>query len=112
MKGSRHDSVSGHFRIRDDGILLSVRLTPRSSRDAIEGVGTLADGTAVVTVRVRAVPEKNAANRALEKLLAKRFGVAGGAVSVTGGQTARLKTVTLEGDPKALAAVARELAGP
>ena len=35
-----------------DGLLVSVRLTPKGGRDAIEGVGTLADGRAVLAARL------------------------------------------------------------
>ena len=44
--------------------------------------------------RVRAAPANNEANRALEALIAKAFGVAKGKVS---GATARLKTIEIEG---------------
>jgi uncharacterized protein YggU (UPF0235/DUF167 family) len=47
--------------------------------------------------RVRAVPENNEANRALEVLIAKSYGVAKSKVRVTRGQTGRLKTVEIEG---------------
>lgn len=47
--------------------------------------------------RVRAAPENNEANRALEALIAKAFDVAKGKVSVTRGATARLKTIEIEG---------------
>ena len=46
---------------------------------------------------MRAAPENNEANRALEALVAKAFGVAKTKVSVTRGQTARLKTLDIEG---------------
>lgn len=47
--------------------------------------------------RVRAAPENNEANRALEALIAKAFGVAKGKVSVARGATTRLKTIEIEG---------------
>jgi uncharacterized protein YggU (UPF0235/DUF167 family) len=37
------------------GLLLSVRLTPRSASDALGGIETLSDGRAVVKLRVRAL---------------------------------------------------------
>ena len=81
------------FRARPDGLDLFVRLTPKSSSDAIEGVGEAADGSVHLVARVRAVPEKGAANAALERLLAVRFGLPKSAVSVVSGATSRLKTV-------------------
>lgn len=92
------------WRALHDGVAIAVRLTPKSSRDAIEGVKTNSAGAAHVAARVRAVPEKGAANTALEKLVASWLGVPAGSVAVTGGQTARLKTVTVSGDAMALGA--------
>jgi len=90
------------------GIELSVRLTPRGGADRIDGVGQGADGRDWVKARVRAVPEKGAANAALERLLAAWLGLPASAVSVAAGGTSRLKTVRIEGDPQALAALVRE----
>lgn len=90
------------FRAVKGGVALSVRLTPKSSRDAVDGVKCDSAGIAHLAARVRAVPDKGAANAALEKLIASWIGVASGAVAVTAGHTARLKTVTVSGDPAAL----------
>ncbi len=83
-----------------------MRLTPRAASDAIDGIKLLPDGKTVVAARVRAVPEKGAANNALEKLLARRFGISAGSVTVTGGHTARLKTVSLTGPADKLESLA------
>ena len=80
-----------------------MRLTPKSSADAIDGVQAAADGAVHLAVRVRAVPEKGAANAALEKLLADRLGLPKRAVSVVAGATSRLKTVRLSGDAAEIA---------
>ena len=90
------------FRIGRDGIDLFVRLTPRSARDRLEGAETSADGRSHLKARVRAVPENGAANKALEKLVAKALGVPASAVSVIAGGTSRLKTLRITGDPKVL----------
>ncbi|MHC5655363.1 DUF167 family protein [Stappia sp.] len=79
-----------------DGVRLSVRATPNASRDEIEGVSVLADGRAVLKVKVRAVPDKGAANAAVGALLAKRLGLAKSAVRLSSGSTARLKQFRLE----------------
>jgi uncharacterized protein YggU (UPF0235/DUF167 family) len=96
-------ATAAHYRLRADGADLFVRLTPKSSRDALEGVETTADGAAHARARVRAVPEKGAANAALERLVARALGVPAGAVSVVAGGTSRLKTVRVAGEPAALA---------
>jgi uncharacterized protein YggU (UPF0235/DUF167 family) len=92
----------GFHRRCDGGVELFVRLTPKSARDAVEGVETAADGRAYLKARVRAVPEKGKANTALERLLAASLGVPFGAVAVVAGGTARLKTVRVAGDATAI----------
>lgn len=91
------------YRTRPDGLDLFVRLTPKSSVEAIDGLQATADGATHLAVRVRSVPEKGAANAALEKLLAKRLGLPKRTVSVVAGSTSRLKTVRLTGDAAELA---------
>ena len=73
-------------------VRLSVRLTPRSSRDAIAGF----EGE-TLRVRVTAPPVEGRANRALVRLLAKRLGVPRGAVRVVAGQASRSKIVAVDG---------------
>ncbi|MEX3011761.1 DUF167 family protein [Hoeflea sp. TYP-13] len=92
----------GWFRIARNGLQLFVRLTPGASKDGIDGIEEGADGRAYLKIRVRAVPEKGRANRALIALLAKRGGVAKSSIKVTSGETHRMKTLLFEGDGKAL----------
>ena len=80
-----------------------MRLTPKGGRDAIDGVETMSDGKSVLKARVRAVPEDGKANAALVELLAKALRVPRSAVSVATGQTSRVKTLEISGDPDALA---------
>lgn len=77
---------------------ISVRLSPRASRDEIAGFAPAADGRGeVLRVRVTAPPVDGRANAALTRLLAKRLGVARGRVAVVGGQSSRQKVVAVEG---------------
>jgi len=94
----------GPWTLREDGLLLHVRLTPKSARDEIGGVVQLADGSSVFQARVRAVPEYGKANEALVRLLAERFGVPASAVHIEAGTGSRLKTVSIEGDAASLIA--------
>ena len=87
-----------------DGIRLRVRLTPKAARDGLDGTETLSDGTHVVLARVRAVPEKGGANRALLELLAKAAGVPKSSATLVSGDTSRVKIVALTGDGPVLAA--------
>ena len=99
------------FRERAGGTDLFVRLTPRSSRDGIDGFGEAGDGSLHLLARVRAVPEKGAANQALERLVAEWLGVPRSRVAVVAGGTSRLKTVRIAGDAGDLARRVAELAG-
>lgn len=91
------------WRAAAGGIDVAVRLTPKGGADRIEGVDIAADGRSHLKARVRAAPEKGAANKALERLLADWLGVPAGTVSVISGATARLKTVRIGGDTASLA---------
>ena len=101
--------MADFLREHPDRIEIRIRLTPRSSLDAVEGIRAASDGTEHIAARVRAVPEKGAANAALEKLVAGWLGVPGRQVSLTGGATSRIKTVTVTGDVVALAATVNRL---
>lgn len=93
---------SSFYRRVTGGLELFVRLTPKSSRDAVEGVETASDGRVHLKARVRAVPEKGKANQALVKLIASTLGVPARDVEIVSGDTARLKTVRISGDPETL----------
>jgi YggT family protein len=98
-----------------DGLLVSVRLTPKGGRDAIDGIEQLADGRMVLKVRVRAAPSEGEANTALVGLLARTTRIAPGRICLVSGAAARIKRIKIEGEPAALAAalvVAMEKATP
>lgn len=84
--------------LRADGeaSLVAVRVTPRAAADAVDGVVVADDGAEWLAVRVRAVPDKGAANRAVSEVLAKAIGVRKSAVAVVAGTTARLKRVRID----------------
>jgi uncharacterized protein YggU (UPF0235/DUF167 family) len=92
------------WRDRGDHLAVAVRLTPKGGRDGIDGIAMLADGRAVLAVRVRAAPEAGAANAALCALLAAAAGVPPTAVTVVAGATARLKQVRIAAPPGPAAA--------
>ena len=89
------------FRVAADGILLRVRLTPRASRDGIDGMKS-GPGGPDVRARVRAVPQDGRANAALAELVADQIRVPKSTVTVASGNTARLKTLRIAGDGAAL----------
>jgi uncharacterized protein len=94
-----------------DGVFVSVRLTPKGGRDAIEGVEQLADGRSVLKVRVRAAPSEGEANAALVTLMARTLGIASRDVGLVAGATARLKRVRITGDAAAIVAALEKVVG-
>jgi uncharacterized protein YggU (UPF0235/DUF167 family) len=84
--------------------VLHVRVTPRGGRDALEGLEQLADGRTVLKLRVRAAPDKGAANAAVLALVAARLGLGKAAVRLKQGAAGRNKTLLLSGDPGLLSA--------
>jgi uncharacterized protein YggU (UPF0235/DUF167 family) len=80
---------------------VTVRLTPKSSRDEVTGTADVPGGIALAA-RVRAAPEKGSANAALERLLAEWLGVPRTSVSVEAGGKSRVKSVRIAGDVRAL----------
>jgi uncharacterized protein len=72
-----------------DGIVLTVRLTPKGGRDSIDGIEETSDGRPVLKVRVRAAHSDGDANDALVRLIA--------------GHTARVKRLKIDGSAIALA---------
>ena len=92
------------WRATREGVIVSCRLTPKGGRDAIEGVAQLADGSSVLTARVRNAPQDGEANQALCALLAERLGAKSSSARIVAGSKSRLKQVEVSGDPAALVA--------
>lgn len=86
-------------------------MTPSASLDVIDGLVEDAAGIIRLKVRVRAVAEKNKANRALEKLIAKKLKIGKTTVRVVSGETSRTKIIRVEGDAAELAISLSALAG-
>ncbi|MGD9767436.1 MAG: DUF167 family protein [Pseudolabrys sp.] len=95
------------------GVVVTVRLTPRGGRDALDGIATLADGQTVLKARVRAAPTEGEANAALVALLAKVADVPKSSIGLIAGPAARIKRLAIAGDPAVLIAVlSRNIASP
>jgi uncharacterized protein YggU (UPF0235/DUF167 family) len=86
------------------GLRLRVRVTPKAARDCLDGVAALDDGLVVLRLRVRAVPDKGAANTAVIALLARLLGLSKRDVRLVSGATARIKLLELDADAQDLAA--------
>lgn len=77
-------------------VVVTVRVTPRASRDAIEG-----EHQGMLKVRLTAPPVENRANEALVKLLAARLNVPKSAVRILAGEKGRVKRVEIAGVSRA-----------
>jgi uncharacterized protein len=97
------------WRYSSAGISVSLRVTPRGGRDAVDGIETLANGRSVVKVRVRAIADGGEANRAVTELLATSLGVSKASVRLLSGATSRIKQIAVDGDPKKLGEGLRNL---
>jgi uncharacterized protein len=97
-------TASEPWRKTPGGILIACRLTPRGGRDSIDGLAQLADGTPVLTARVRRAAEGGQANAALCALLADWLGAATSQARIVAGAKSRVKLVAVSGDPANLIA--------
>ena len=85
------------WRVSAGCVIVRVRVTPKSSLEAVEGVGATAEGAAFFA-RVRSAPADGEANAALEKLVARWLDVPKSTVRVTHGTKSRVKSLTISGD--------------
>jgi len=84
--------MPGFLRVQADGVLLSVKLQPRASANAIgDALGN------ELRIKVTAPPVDAAANEALVKLLAQRLDCPRNRVELMRGHTSRHKTIKLHG---------------
>jgi len=96
---------------REGRISFAVRVTPRASRDAIEG-----EHQGALKVRLTATPVDHRANDALRRLLAERLKAPVSAVRIVAGEKSRTKRVEIAGvtraQVRALATPARKSRPP
>ena len=87
------------FHLRPEGLMVTVRLAPKASRNAVAGIDATESGDFCLKVMVTAVPEDGKANAALCKLLAKTWKLTPGRLQVASGATSRRKQLLItEGD--------------
>ena len=91
------------------GVLLDLRVTPKSGRDAIDGIENLYSGQPILKVRVRALPTGGEANAAVIALVAKSLELPKSKVSLERGGASRVKTLRLAGDAKAISSALEEI---
>lgn len=93
------------------GVTLAVRVTPKASRTEITGITVLPDGRYVLALRLAAPPVDGAANAALIAWLGKALGLRKSALTITSGETSRIKLLALEGEAAEIIGQLRKLVG-
>lgn len=82
---------------------LTVRVTPKGGRDAVDGWASDEAGRPILKVRVSAAASDGAANAAVLALIAKRLKASRSSVRIVAGETSRVKRLELDGvDAEAL----------
>lgn len=76
---------------------LTVRVTPKGGRDAVDGWTQDEAGRPLLKLRVSAAAADGAANAAVVALVAKSLRVPKSAVRIAAGETARVKRLEIEG---------------
>lgn len=84
-----------------DPARLTVKVTPKGGRDAVEGWTADAAGRPMLKLRVSAAPADGAANAAVIVLIAKALKTPKSSVRIAAGDTARIKRLEIDGlDPE------------
>lgn len=83
-------AAPGWYRWDGDDLVLYLQIQPRCSKD---GFGEIHNNR--LKLRLTAAPVDGKANQRLLAFLARQFGIPKTAVSITAGETSRLKTVVL-----------------
>lgn len=76
---------------------LTVRVTPKGGRDAVDGWAKDEAGQALLKLRVSAAASDGAANAAVVALVAKSLRIPKSAVRIAAGETARVKRLEIDG---------------
>jgi len=102
------DGEADWLRVRERGVEIRVRLSPRSSREGVHGL----HGDRL-KIRLTAPPVGRAANEALIRFIARRARVPARAVRIVAGARSRSKTLMVEcAEPPRLATELRSALGP
>ena len=81
-----------YFNETAEGVVLSVKAQPRSSRALVDGVA----GDAI-KVRIKSAPVDGKANKEIIEVIADALGVAKSSVVFKGGETSRTKRILVKG---------------
>jgi uncharacterized protein (TIGR00251 family) len=103
------DAADRPWVVSADGLILTVRLTPKAGRDSIDGIVHLSDGRTVLKARVNAAPSDGEANGALTRLLAQTLRIAPRDITLIGGAASRVKRMLIKGDVAAVVAALEQI---
>jgi uncharacterized protein len=87
---------------RDEGLPVSVHVSPRAKTERLGTVDTGPDGRLAVTAQVTAPPADGSANEALLRLLARSWQLPRRDLAIVAGAASRNKIVRVAGDPQEL----------
>ena len=90
------------YAATQDGVRLALRLTPRASRNGVDGIADDAEGRPVLRLRLVAPPVEGAANKALIAFLAKTLSLRKADITIRSGETSRVKILHLAGESAAI----------
>lgn len=90
------------YAAMEGGVRLALRLTPRASKNGVDGVIQDAEGRLLLKLRLVAPPVEGAANEALIAFLAKALCLRKADITIRSGETSRVKILHLAGDSAAI----------
>ena len=82
-----------YFTESPDGVIVSVRAAPRSSKAGIEGLW----GDDAIKIRIKSAPVDGKANKELIEVLADEFDLTKSQVIFKSGETSKTKRILLSG---------------
>ena len=106
----RDEAISSPIDAHADGVVLTVRVTPRSRRNAIGGFVDLGGGRNALAVRLAAPPVDGAANALLCKFIAEQLSIIPRKLRLISGEKSRIKTLRITGSAAAMMAALNGLA--
>lgn len=89
----------------DEGVVVTIRVTPRARRDDVNGTTEVAGPRGVepaLAVHVAAPPADGAANQAVLRVLSKAWRLPPSSLTIVSGASSRIKRVLVRGDAAAL----------
>lgn len=91
--------------LREAGVAVAVRVTPKSAASGLGGFEQDAGGRLYLKIKVTQPPDKGKANQAALKLLSKAWGVPRSSLTIASGDKDRNKIIVAAGDQDTLMAM-------